>query len=447
MNKIAPPPEILEIALPRKFGFLMEMHPYKVMFGGRYGLKSWSAADAILALGANQPLRIICGREIMKTLDDSVHALLSDRIKALSLEKFYRVLEGEIRGRNGTNVGYVGLGSQTAVSIKSLEGTDIFWAEEAQNIKERSWSLLLPTIRAEGSEVWVTFNPDMDADPCWKRWIEHPPPGTVSVETNYEYAKHCGFFTSKMEELRLHDLKYDPDNYENIWLGKPRTVVAGAIFSREVTAMVMEKRTRPIPYDPRLPVDCVWDLGWNDLMSIIMVQKPTPTTIAIINYLEINGARYDECVAELDKLGYRFGFDWMPHDATHHHPTSGTNAVKQMRAMHRKVKLIPKTDSEARIRAARMMFPRVYIDDTERKTDRGDLGGAMLIARLKKYKRNVPKTTDEPASPTHDINSHGADAFCYLAEIVEQITSEFAQPALLIPGFENVGNEGMGLLG
>ena len=97
------------------------------------------------------------------------------------------------------------------------------------------------------------------------------------------------------------------------------------------------------------------------------------------------------------------------------------------------------------------MFPRVYMDNSKRETppDRPDqsVGSGHLMDRLKRYKRNVPKTTDEPAAPTHDINSHGADAFGGLAEIVEQITSEFAQPALLIPGFANFGNEGMGLLG
>jgi phage terminase large subunit len=243
---------------------------------------------------------------------------------------------------------------------------------------------------------------------------------------------------------------HSPKEYPNIWGGEPRTAVVGAIYGSEVAAMVSEGRYRALPYDPRFPVHRIWDLGWNDLMTVIMVQKTHPSAITVVNYLEDNQATYAQMLATMDKLGYRWGTDYLPHDATQHHPTSGTNAVKQLRDLGCTVKVIPRSDPEARIKAARMMFPRLYMDNTKRATpdDRPDqaLGAANLMHRLKSYKRNIPKSTNEPTDPMHDIHSHGADALGALAEIVDQIRNEGDTPKITLPGFSNP-NPGMGLLG
>ena len=375
-------------------------------------------------------------------------------IEALGLAKFYTVLDNEIRGRNGTVFIFSGLAGHSVESLKSYAGVDIVWVEEAQTVKKRSWDILIPTLRAENSEFWVSFNPDMDDDDTYVRFLINPPPGTVSVKMGWQDAAELeakypgkGWFPAVQNAKRLHSEKTEPDDYPNIWGGAPRTVVVGVIYAREILQMVEENRIRPVPYDSRLPVHRIWDLGWNDAMSIIMVQKPAPSTLNVINYMEDSFRTYAEYIADMQRLNYLWGTDYLPHDGEHHDPKSGTSAKKILQGFGCKVRIIPRTDPESRIKAARMMFPRVYLDNTARKAVTGYLGAARLIECLKRYKRYVPKTTDEPAAPVHDTVSHAADAFGGLAEIVDQIRNESdRKPVTPIPAFRSTV-PGAGMLG
>jgi len=438
----------VHLELPDKLEFLTGMHRYKVVYGGRGASKSWSFADALLVLGTHDALRILCAREIQESIKKSVHRLLSDRIQALGLGAFYQVLETEIRGINGTMFAFSGLGLHTAESIKSFEGFDIVWVEEAQTVKKRSWDILIPTIRANGSEIWISFNPDMDTDDTWERFVVNPPPGAVVVKMNYS---DNPWFPPVLEAERQHCQKTAPQDYDNIWEGKCRSIVAGAIYASEVLAMIEEQRYGHVPYDPRYPVHCVWDLGWNDAMSLIMVQKPMPTVANIVNYMEGSFLTYAQWIAIRGQLGYVWGDDWLPFDAAQHNPISGTNARKTLTDLGCKVKQIAKTNDEARIRAGRMMFPRIFISSVQRKAPpEAPLifhGGPRLMDCLKRYKRSIPISTGEPASPVHDQYSHGADAFGGLAEIIEQIRNKADRaPAPTLPPYEN-SIPSMGCLG
>jgi len=442
----------IRLQLPLKLKFLLQCHPYKIAYGGRSSLKSWSFARALLFLGAHQDLRILCVREVQKSLAQSVHQLLVDQIKALYLTRYSVVTENAIRGtRFDTSFRFMGLSDQTAESIKSWEGADVLWAEEAQAITRRSWQIALPTIfRTAGAEVWVSFNPDMDSDEVWERFVVNRPEGAVVVEMNWRDAVSCGWWSPEQERLRQYDLIYSKNEYPNIWDGKPRTVVAGAIYAAEVVEMITERRYRPIPYDPRLPVHRVWDLGWNDRMVVVMVQKPHPSALNICNYMEESHITYASMIAAMDRLGYKWGTDWLPHDATQHHPTSGTNAEKTLKEIGCRVQLIARSDPEARIRAGRMMWPRLYMDNSKHDTptDRPDrlLGAAHLMERLKRYSRIVPRTTGEPASPAHDVYSHAGDAFGGLAEIVDRIRNEGEMRMPEVPVYQNA-DPSVGMLG
>lgn len=154
----------LEITLPSKLRPLYQPRRYKVMHGGRGGGKSHGVAQVLLDLAARHPLRILCAREIQKSMRDSVHRLLRDYVARLGLQSFFEVLDTEIRGANGSLFLFTGLQSHTVDSIKSFEGVDIVWVEEAHGVSKRSWDVLIPTIRKEGSEIWMTLNPDMDTD-------------------------------------------------------------------------------------------------------------------------------------------------------------------------------------------------------------------------------------------------------------------------------------------
>lgn len=442
---MAAAPKVVRAELPHKLGFLLDMHRYKVAYGGRGGGKSWAFADAILLLGAAQELRILCAREIQKSIDQSVYQLLKDRIEALGLSSFYRVLDTEIRGRNGTQINFTGLASHTATTIKSYEGVDICWVEEAQTVPKSSWDILTPTIRAENSEIWVTFNPDMESDEVWRRFIERKPTGCKVEKVNY-----CDnpWFPKVLENERLDCLRDNPTDYPNIWDGKCRTAVVGAIYGREVTQVVEDGRYRPMPYDPRLPVHTIWDLGWNDAMSIIMVQKPVPSAISIINYIEDSFKTYADYVQDLKAIGYNWGTDYLPHDGGNADPKTGVSTKTVLERLgRRKVVVMSRGDVDEGIRNARMMFPRVYFDNTERKRDTGFLGVPRLFDCLKRYRRHVPKNTGEPATPVHDQFSHGADAYRGLANIVDQITNDYEEARVEYLPVETPLDAGMGALG
>lgn len=429
-------PQVIRLTIPKKLGFLMESHPYKVAYGGRFGLKTRSFAKALLAKGAAKRIRWLCCREIMLSIKDSVHEELKGVIEAEGLGSFYDVLDNEIRGKNGTVIIFAGLHGHSVESIKSYANLDGCWVEEGQGVTKRSWTILIPTIRKTGAEIWVSFNPDMDTDDTWLRWVVNPLPDAIVVKTGWRDAAELGWFPASENAKRLHCQQFEPDDYENIWEGVPRSTVVGAIYSREVMAMIEDGRARPMPYDPRLPVHTIWDLGWNDAMSIIMVQKPVPSVVNIINYLEDSQRTYAQYVTDLNRLPYLWGTDWLPHDGKNRDPKSGKSAQEVLQGLGRKkVRLIGQGDVEDGIRLARMMFPRVYIDNTEKKRDTGHLGCARLLECLKRYKRHVPKNTLEPSTPVHDQYSHGADAYRGLAMIVDQIRNEGERLVPTLPGF------------
>jgi phage terminase large subunit len=166
--------------------------------------------------------------------------------------------------------------------------------------------------------------------------------------------------------------------------------------------------------------------------------------------MEESHITYANMLSAMDRLGYKWGTDWLPHDGENHDPKSGTSARKLMAGLGCRVLIIPKSDAEARIKAGRMMFPRVFMDNSKHDTppERPDrlLGAGHLMERLKRYKRNVPRSTGEPAGPTHDDASHGSDAFGGLAEIVDRIRNEGERaPPPVLPFRQGI--PGMGMLG
>ena len=148
MSDIAP--EIREavsaVEFPQKLEILFEPKRYKVLYGGRGGAKSWGVARALLVLGVKKTTRVLCAREFQNSIGQSVHKLLSDQIIALKLESFYEITQNSIRGKNGSEFAFVGLKNNVA-NIKSYEGVDICWVEEAQSVSKTSWNVLIPTIR------------------------------------------------------------------------------------------------------------------------------------------------------------------------------------------------------------------------------------------------------------------------------------------------------------
>jgi phage terminase large subunit len=406
---------------------------YYVAYGGRGSAKSWTFARALLMQAMKDPLRVLCVREIQRTIGDSVHQLLVDQIKALGLEWFYTAQESTITGLNGCQFLYAGLRGIDAAKVKSFEGIDVVWAEEAQAIVKKSWDVLIPTIRADGSEVWVTFNPELDTDDTYQRFVVHPPEDAWVVKVNWQ---DNPWFPAVLEKERQHLQKTDPEAHDHVWGGSPRTVVEGAIYAKEVTAMIEQRRVTRVPHDPKLPVHTIWDLGWNDQTSIIFAQKVV-SEVRIIDYVEESFLRLDEWAKKLRDKDYLYGDHYLPHDGGNSlQAAGGLSAQKILKPLLRvNPKVIPRVPSvEVPIKAARMMFPRVYMD--EAKCQR-------LLDCLKRFRRGVPESTGEPGAPVKDEYRHGADAFGQLALVVDKITND-GRPQITMPVWEE-SVPGMGM--
>jgi phage terminase large subunit len=173
------------IQLPTKLEPLFKPARYKVLYGGRGGAKSWGAARALLTIGTTRKIRVLCAREIQKTIADSVHKLLADQIKELELSG-YSVQESSIFHDNGTEFVFTGIRGMDIGKIKSFEGVDVCWVEEAQTVSKKSWDVLIPTIRKPASEIWLTFNPDLDTDETYRRFVDDPPAGAVLIPVGWQ---------------------------------------------------------------------------------------------------------------------------------------------------------------------------------------------------------------------------------------------------------------------
>lgn len=423
----------MTIKLPAKLEMLFRPARYKVVHGGRGSGKSWGFARALLIMGTQEPIRWLCTREVQKSIKDSVHRLLTDQIQELGLGQFYEVLETEIRGRNGTLFLFAGLSQHTVESIKSFEGCDGVWIEEAQVVTKRSWDVLTPTIRKDDSEIWLSLNPDMETDETYQRFVENPPPDAVVVQMNW---RDNPWFPEVLEKERQDTKRRDPDNYDNIWEGVPRRVSVGAIYKHEIERLYTDKRVRPVPYDPLLPVDTVWDLGWNDAMTIGFFQR-THAELRCIDYIEESHHTLDWYVGQIERRDYRWGKDFIPHDGKAKDFKTGKSTQEHLTALGRKVRVLPIAGVEEGIKAVRMVFPRCYFDKD--KTER-------LLECLKRYKRAIPQNTGEPGAPLHDEYSHGADMFRYAAQAVELMGAAKQEAPDTSDAFEPA-DAGMGLLG
>jgi len=213
--------------VPGAFRGLYRNHRYKVFYGGRGSSKSWTIARVLLSLAYTSKVRVLCVREFQTSIADSVHKLLSDQIEALGLGSFFAITKNSILcPLTGSEFLFKGL-RRNINEIKSTEGIDICWAEEAQSVSAESWQILIPTIRKEYSEIWVTFNPDDSESSTWKRFVINPPKNALVVKVNFDGNP---WFPEVLNDERLDMLAKDPDAYDWVWNGNCRTISDAVIF-------------------------------------------------------------------------------------------------------------------------------------------------------------------------------------------------------------------------
>jgi len=215
----------VSLDIPVAFQFLLEPHRYKSAYGGRGAGRSWSYARVLAALASYQKKRILCTREYQNSIKDSVHKVLSDQIELLGLSPYYNITKTEITSNSGSEFIFKGL--QHPLEIKSIEGIDIVWLEEAQNASEESWRFLIPTIRKDGSEIWLSWNTGAKTDPTYQRFVINKPHDCVSKLLTY---RDNPFFPETLRKEMEHCKRVDKDAYDHIWEGNPQYISDALVF-------------------------------------------------------------------------------------------------------------------------------------------------------------------------------------------------------------------------
>lgn len=391
---------------------------YKVLYGGRGSGKSWGVARALLLLGAQRKMSVLCVRELQKSIEDSVHKLLSNQIEALGLQGFYKVEKAKIIGANGTEFSFEGIRNNVD-AIRSYEGIDVCWAEEAASISKNSWSVLIPTIRKTGSEIWVVFNPMLETDDTYKRFVLDPDLVRIDGERRFAAPITCPIYEStrmfsvKMswrdnpwfsEELRQEmetDKKRNFDDYLHVWEGHTVQNLQGAIYAKELRQTTLEGRIMRVPYERTVPVSTYWDLGKSDATAIWFIQY-VGMQWRILAYYENSFQDIEHYLKELQDRRYVYDTMWLPHDAAHERLGMKYSIEQQVRNAGYRVRIVKKGPRANGIAAVRAVFPNCWFD--EEQCSEG-------LNALRHYRYEVGQDGRIGSEPKHDWASNGSDAF------------------------------------
>lgn len=392
-------------------------------------MKSWSIARAIVLKMAQQPTRVLCVREQMNSIRDSVHKLLADQIEMLGLGSLFEIQQASIKCVAGPGAGseasFEGIRHNVS-KIKSYEGIDICWAEEAVNLSKNSWQVLIPTIRKAGSEIWISFNPELETDETYKRFVANPPPDAWVQKVNWN--DNPWFPPELLADLE-HLRETDYDTYLHVYEGKCKVVLEGAVYADELRAASTQGRICKVPYDPTVGVHTVWDLGWSDSTAIWFIQRVGFETHCI-DYLEDSRKNLDYYLLECQRKGYIYDTFWLPHDAKPKTLGTGKSIFDLVRAKGFKARLVPKLSKVDGINAARTLFANVYFDE-ERCAD-----GVQALRHYRYELIEDPVKKIFTREPVHDWTSHAADAFRYAAIAVRQPKGSGGQVQARVRGAE-----------
>lgn len=255
----------LEYTLPWQFADLASKAPYKCYYGGRGAKKSYTFADWSIVRALRSKILILCGREYMNSIADSVHSLIEIRIKALGVDSEFDIKNTEIIcKRTGSQYIFKGL-SQNITSLKSIPNIGILWIEEGENLSQRTIDIIDPTVREENSEIWINFNPCRDDDPMYKWMITNPPQKAIVKKVFYYHNKDLpNALREKAEQMKVNDYK----KYQHIWLGEPIIDYDTLVYRWDVK----NESEKPIPFYPSHPVYTSWDFGTRDETAVIAWQ-------------------------------------------------------------------------------------------------------------------------------------------------------------------------------
>lgn len=411
---------------PPKLQCLFQPKRLKVLYGGRGAGRSWGVARALLLMGTDKAIRVLCAREFQNSITESVHKLLSDQINILGLDSFYEIQNSKIIGANGTTFSFEGIKNNTS-RIKSYEGVDYCWVEEAAKVSRNSWGILIPTIRRPGSEIWMTFNPELETDYTYTRFVKDRGENAIDLGDGSWENSHAvvmkmnwrdnPFFPVELRDEMERDRKRDYDFYLNVWEGFCLRMLEGVVYARELRKAEEDGRICVVPYSQEVPVDTFWDLGRTDYTSIWFAQR-VAMQYRILAYYQANGTTIDpedptgginHFIKEIQRRPYIYGTHFLPHDAKAKRLGTKRSVEEMLRAGlgPKSVSVVPKLSKMDGINAARIVFPNCYFDEQK-------CADGLNALRHYRYKVVEGQYSNEPL---HDGEgySDGADAFRYLA--------------------------------
>lgn len=356
-------------------------------------------------------LRMVCIREVQKDLKHSAKQLIEDKARQLGVGGMFDPRVAEVCTPGGGVILFQGMQDHTADSIKSLEGMDRAWIEEAQTLSANSWRMLRPTIRKEGSEIWASWNPRLRTDPIDQFFRQGAPDaGVVSVQANW---RDNPWFPAVMEEDRQRDLRSDPEAYPHVWEGDYVTILQGAYYAAALRDAERQERIGNVAHEPLMQIRAFWDIGGPgkkaDAMAIWIGQF-VGREIRVLDYIEGQGQVLAYYLHELRERGWKDEkkpLQVLPHDAaqTHADNPTGMDFEAQLRKAGFDTQIIANQGPGAvmqRIATARRLFPRIWFNKRTTEAGRAALG---WYHEKRDEERNVG------LGPEHDWASHGADAF------------------------------------
>jgi len=358
----------------------------------------------------NPGFRGLCVREVQKSLKESAKRLLEDKIIALGVSKMFEVTQSEIRTPGSGLIAFTGMQDHTAESVKSFEGFDVAWIEEASSLSQRSLTLLRPTIRKEGSEIWATWNPRFARDPIDELLRgPNPPPDAIVVRANYD---DNIWFPATLEAERVYDQQHRPEQYAHIWEGDYAKIFEGAYYADALALAAKENRVGHVALDPLMAIRAYWDIGGTGAKAdatAIWIAQFIGRQVSIVDYYEAQGQPLAAHVNWLRDNGYAKAQCVLPHDGAAHEKIERATYEGALREAGFDVRTVPNQGSGAammRIEAGRRLFPSIWFDDEKTKAGREALGA---------YHEKRDEARNIGLGPNHDWASHGADAFGLLA--------------------------------
>lgn len=401
---------ILRIPTARAFKPLLQPARYKGAHGGRGSGKSHFFGELLVDdCQAEKGMLAVCIREVQKTLAQSSKRLIESKIASLGVGSRFKIFHDKIETPGDGIIIFQGMQDHTAESIKSLEGFKRAWIEEAQTLSQRSLSLLRPTIRAEGSEIWASWNPRRKTDAIDEFLRAKKPAGSVVIQANW---RDNPWFSKELQDERKLDLELYPERYEHIWEGGYATAFEGAYFAKVLAEAKAKGRICKVEADPLLPIRAYWDLGGSgaqaDAMAIWIVQF-VGQEILVLDYIEGVGQVLAYYVNELRSRGYQKALCFLPHDGVNENNITGKRYEDHLRDAEFDVTVVKNQGRGAalmRIEAVRRIFGKCWFNDATTEAGREALG---YYHEKRDEQRNVG------LGPEHDWSSHGSDAFGLMA--------------------------------